>query len=74
MYTAVTTTTTIYLEINPASLALATDECQDAFRRRLVTVVARRLRAAYRELAKTGAPAERITASGLGMELQLVDN
>ena len=74
MYTAVTTTTTIYLEINPASLALATDECQDAFRRRLVTVVARRLGAAYRELAKTGAPAERITASGLGMELQLVDN
>ena len=29
---------------------------------------------AYRELAKTGAPAERITASGFGMELQLVDN
>jgi len=53
---------------------LATDECQEAFRSRLVTVVARRLGAAYRELAKTGAPAERITASGFGMELQLVDN
>jgi len=74
MYTVVTTTTTTYLELNPAALSLATDECQDAFRRRLVTVVARRLGSAYRELAKTGAPAERITASGFGMELQLLDN
>jgi len=74
MYTAVTTTTTTYLELNPAALSLATDECQDAFRRRLVTIVARRLGSAYRELAKTGAPAERITASGFGMELQLLDN
>ena len=45
-----------------------------AFRTRLITVVARRLGAAYRELAKSGPPAERITASGFGMELQLVDN
>ena len=74
MYTVVTTTTTTYLELNPAALSLATDECQDAFRRRLVTVVARRLGSAYRELAKTGAPAERITASAFGMELQLLDN
>ncbi|HOB44830.1 MAG TPA: serine/threonine-protein kinase [Zoogloea sp.] len=74
MHTAVTTTATTYLELNPAALSLATDECQEAFRSRLVTVVARRLGAAYRELAKTGAPAERITASGFGMELQLVDN
>ena len=74
MYTVVTTTTTTYLELNPAALSLATDECQDAFRRRLVTIVARRLGSAYRELAKTGAPAERITASGFGMELQLLDN
>jgi len=74
LYTAVTTTTTTYLELNPAALSLATDECQDAFRRRLVTIVARRLGSAYRELAKTGAPAERITASGFGMELQLLDN
>lgn len=74
MYTAVTTATTTYLELNPAALSLATDECQDAFRTRLITVVARRLGAAYRELAKSGPPAERITASGFGMELQLVDN
>lgn len=74
MYTAVTTTTTTYLELNPAALSLATDECQAAFRSRLVTIVARRLGSAYRELAKTGAPAERITASGFGMELQLLDN
>lgn len=74
MYTAVTTASTTYLELNPAALSLATDECQDAFRTRLITVVARRLGAAYRELAKSGPPAERITASGFGMELQLVDN
>ena len=40
----------------------------------LALPVARRLGSAYRELAKTGAPAERITASGFGMELQLLDN
>ena len=74
MHTAVTTTATTYLEFNPAALSLATDECLEAFRGRLVTEVARRLGAAYRELAKTGAPAERITASGFGMELQLVDS
>jgi len=73
MHTAVTTTGTTYLELNPAALSLATDECLEAFRSRLVTVVARRLGAAYRELSKTGAPAQRITASGFGMELQLVD-
>ncbi|MDD3326762.1 MAG: serine/threonine-protein kinase [Zoogloea sp.] len=74
MYTAVTTVATTYLELNPAALSLATDECQDAFRTRLVTVVARRLGAAYKELSKNGPPAERITASGFGMELQLVDS
>lgn len=72
--TAVTTTGTVYLEINPAALSLATDECQDAFRSRLITVVARRLGQAQRELSKDGPPAERITVSGFGMELQLVDN
>lgn len=74
MHTAVTTTTVSYLELNPAALSLATDECQEAFRTRLITVVARRLGQAYKELAKDGPPAERITASGFGMELQLVDN
>jgi non-specific serine/threonine protein kinase len=63
-----------YIELNPAALSLATDECQEAFRSRLVTMVAKRLGAAYRELSKYGPPAERITASGFGMELQLVDN
>lgn len=72
--TAVATTGTVYLEINPSALSLATDECQDAFRTRLVTIVARRLGQAYRELSKDGPPAERITVSGFGMELQLVDN
>ncbi|WP_079433645.1 serine/threonine-protein kinase [Zoogloea sp. LCSB751] len=74
MNTVVTTTSTVYLELNPASLSLATDECQEAFRSRLVTVVARRLGQAQRDLSKDGPPAERITASGFGMELQLVDN
>ncbi len=74
MTTVVTTTSTVYLELNPAALSLATDECQEAFRSRLVTVVARRLGQAYRDVSKDGPPAERITASGFGMELQLVDN
>lgn len=74
MSTVVTTTSTVYLELNPAALSLATDECQEAFRARLVTVVARRLGQAFRDLSKDGPPAERITASGFGMELQLVDN
>lgn len=72
--TAVATTGTVFLEINPSALSLATDECQEAFRTRLVTIVARRLGQAYRELSKDGPPAERITVSGFGMELQLVDN
>ncbi len=72
--TAVATTGTVYLEVNPSALSLATDECQEAFRSRLVTIVARRLGQAYRELSKDGPPAERITVSGFGMELQLIDN
>ncbi len=73
-HTAVSVSTMTYIELNPAALSLATDECQEAFRSRLVTMVAQRLGAAYRELSKYGPPAERITASGFGMELQLVDN
>ena len=41
----------LHLELNPAALSLATDECQEAFRSRLVTVVARRL---GRGLPRTG--------------------
>ena len=63
-----------YLEMNPAALSLATEECQDAVRNKVVTLVARRLGNSMRELSKDGPPAERITASGFGMELQLVDS
>lgn len=69
--TAVATTGTVYTLESTSALSLATDECQDAFRSRLVTIVARRLGQAYQELAKDGPPAERITVSGFGMELQV---
>ena len=74
MYTVVSTTSLTYLEMNPAALSLATEECQDAVRSKVVTVAARRLGNSMRELSKDGPPAERITASGFGMELQLVDS
>ncbi|MDD3353896.1 serine/threonine-protein kinase [Zoogloea sp.] len=74
MHTAVAITTLAYLEIYPSALSLATDECLSVFRRQLVTVVARRLGKAYQTLSQNGPPAEQITVSGFGMELQLVDN
>jgi non-specific serine/threonine protein kinase len=73
--TVVTVVATTYLEINPSALALASDEVRELFRTLLSTVVARRLGAAARELAKHGEAAVRgdFTATG-GLDLQLVDD
>jgi len=73
--TVVAVSPTTYLEINPAALALATDEVREHFRTIMSTVVAKRLGAAARELAKHGEPAVRgeFTATG-GLDLQLVDD
>ncbi|MDR1661488.1 MAG: protein kinase [Azoarcus sp.] len=46
----------VYLEINPSALALATDEVQEAFRREVASVVARRLGALAAAHAKHGLP------------------
>lgn len=64
-----------YLEINPAALALATDEVQGMFRQQVSTTVAKRLGAAARRLATNGEVATRaeFTATG-GLDLQLVDD
>lgn len=62
-----------FLEINPAALALASDELRELFRTALSTIVAKRFGAAARELAKNAEPAVagEFTTSG-GLDLQLV--
>lgn len=72
--TVVAVTALIYLEINPAALALATTEVQDLFRRRVATVVAKRLGALAREQARHGAPAMPGSYNAGGLDLQLVDD
>jgi non-specific serine/threonine protein kinase len=64
-----------YIEINPAALALASDEVQEAFQREVATVVAHRLGAlaqAYSEHCPPATAAQR--AAGGGLDLQLMDN
>ena len=73
--TVVSRTFVRYVEITPAALALASEECMEHFRDRLSTAIVQRLGRAEAKLAEAGARATRavnITASG--MELQLVDN
>jgi non-specific serine/threonine protein kinase len=73
--TVVAVVPTTYLEVNPAALALATDELRELFRTMLSTIAARRLGAAVRELARNGEPAVvgALTAPG-GLDLQLVED
>jgi eukaryotic-like serine/threonine-protein kinase len=64
-----------YLEIQPAALSLASEECLEHFRSRLITTVARRLSQCERELAQRGEPATRaVNVTSAGIELQLIDN
>ncbi len=72
--TVVAASETAYIEFNPSALALATDECLEQFRRQLVTVVAKRLAAAQKQLSKSGAKARKGTALASGFELNLVDD
>ncbi|MBT0960765.1 protein kinase domain-containing protein [Denitromonas iodatirespirans] len=74
LYTVVTLAETTYLEINPAALALSTDESQDLFRRRLTTAMTKRLAILSAELAKSAPVAARGTALAPGADLQLVDD
>ncbi len=72
--TAVTLAPTTYLEFNPAALALATDECLEKFRQRLISAAARRLAAAQRILARSGDVAVKPRDPFAGLELSLIDD
>lgn len=74
LYTVVTLADTTYLEINPAALALSTEESQDLFRRRLTTALTKRLGLLSAELARNAPAATRGTALAPGADLQLVDD
>ncbi|MDT3669857.1 MAG: protein kinase [Aromatoleum sp.] len=73
--TVISVSPTTYLEVNPAALALATDEVRERFRSLIATIVVKRLGAATRELARTGEPAlvPDFTAT-TGLDLQLVED
>lgn len=75
MVSVVTVSPSAYLEINPAALALATEEIRDLFRSRVAAVAAQRMGAAARQLAQEGVPAVRGEHSATGgIDLQLVDD
>lgn len=73
--TVVTLTPLTYLEINPAALALATDEVRENFRKEVATVLVRRFAELAKTVAQQQAPATQgdYTATG-GLDLQLVDD
>ena len=72
--TAITLAPTTLLEFNPAALALATDECLEKFRQRLISAVVRRLAQAQRHLARVGQPAAKPRDRLAGLELAMVDD
>ncbi|GAB4057094.1 serine/threonine-protein kinase [Uliginosibacterium sediminicola] len=68
----VTLSLTRYLEISPAALSLASEECMEHFRQRLISTVARRLARAEAQIAASGVAATRPTnVTSIG--LQLID-
>jgi non-specific serine/threonine protein kinase len=73
--TVITLTSLTYLEVNPAALALASEECLEHVQQRLQSAVARRLMQVSHLLAKHGEPAQQATSvESLGFELALVDD
>lgn len=68
----VTLTPIVYLDVNNAALALATEECFEKFQKKLVSTAVRRLAAADQSLASHGEPAHKPAASDrLEIELDL---
>lgn len=64
-----------YLEISPAALDLASEECRDHMRARLVTAMVQRLSKAEKTLAASGEKATAaLNVTSVGMTLQLVDD
>ncbi len=73
--TVVTLTPVTYLEVNPAALALSSEECLEHMQQRLQSAVARRLIQLSHVLAKHGDAAQQATSvDTLGFELALVDD
>ena len=63
-----------YLEVNPAALALASEEVLERFRRQLGTVAVRRLAAVSRQAAEHAPAAVRaVRAAPVVHDLQIVD-
>ena len=73
-HTVVSTCAMSYIEFNPSAMALATEECLEQFRKRLITVVARRLAEAGKQLSQDGGAARRGSGFASGFELNLVDD
>jgi eukaryotic-like serine/threonine-protein kinase len=73
--TVVTLELSTWLEINPAALAIATDEVRELFQKCLATTLATRLTSATRTLALHGEPAitSNFTATD-GLDLHLIDD
>ncbi len=71
--TAISLTPVVYLEFNPAALALATDDCLEKFRQRLISWVVRRLATAQGFMAARGEAATKPKEIFGGMELSLLD-
>jgi CRP-like cAMP-binding protein/tRNA A-37 threonylcarbamoyl transferase component Bud32 len=64
-----------YLEVNPAALALASEEVVERFRRQISTVIVRRLATVARQLAEHMPLAVRAQRAAPGsFDMQLVDN
>ena len=64
-----------YLEISPAVLSLASEECLEHFRQRLISTVARRLAKSEALIASSGVAATLPTdVTSVGFNLQLVNN
>lgn len=73
--TVVSRTFIRYLEITPAALALASEECFEHFRNELITVLVKRMARDETKLAESGTPALRaVNVTSASMELQLVDD
>lgn len=69
-------TTVVWLEVNPAALQLASEECLEHFRDRLVSIASKRLVIAQQSLAEHAEPAtHRLTSKpSFSSNLQLVDD
>jgi len=74
VFSVVSTTDVTFLEINPAALALSTEESQDLFRRRLTTSMAKRLGLLSADVAKHAPAATKGQALASGVDLQLMDD